>query len=334
MLNIQQFIGVPKITFSQLDNGATKFELKYVPRGFWHTLGNALRRIILAYNLGGAITGVKIKWVPHEYDVISGVKENVINILLNLKKLRFKIDENTESIQWVSQKIKGIGKYTSSDLKFPTGVELLNPEEELFEITESSREIEMEIRIEKGYGYYSLDYLRQRDRSGEQTSEEVGFLLVDNDFSLVDYVRYDVEEVIEDFSGNTKDALNIELKVKYDTISAREIMMFAGEVLANYAKLFVFDGVYIDKSVLVDYDDLVEEPENIVEESSLAKTMPIDALPLSERTRNALIKNNILYVEDLEKKKKSELLVMKGVGRKAIDEITSSLSNIGKVLIG
>ena len=99
-------------------------------------------------------------------------------------------------------------------------------------------------------------------------------------------------------------------------------------------KLFIFDNVYIDKSVLVDYDDLVEEPENIVEESSLAKTMPIDALPLSERTRNALIKNNILYVEDLEKKKKSELLVMKGVGRKAIDEITSSLSNIGKVLIG
>lgn len=159
-------------------------------------------------------------------------------------------------------------------------------------------------------------------------------MLIDNDFSLVDYVRYDVEEVIEDFSGNTKDALNIELKVKYDTISAREIMMFAGEVLANYAKLFVFDGVYIDKSVLVDYDDLVEETENVVEENGSAKTMPIDALPLSERTRNALIKNEILYVEDLEKKKKSELLVMKGVGRKAIDEITSSLSNIGKVLIG
>lgn len=272
--------------------------------------------------------------MPHEYDVISGVKENVINILLNLKKLRFKIDENTESIQWVSQKIKGIGKYTSSDLKFPTGVELLNPEEELFEITESSREIEMEIRIEKGYGYYSLDYLRQRDRSGEQASEEVGFLLVDNDFSLVDYVRYDVEEVIEDFSGSTKDALNIEIKVKYDKISPKEIIMFAGEVLTSYAKLFVFDNVYIDKSVLVEYDDLSEAEEALPEESGSVKTMPIDALPLSERTRNALIKNNILYVEDLEKKKKSELLVMKGVGRKAIDEITSSLTNIGKTLLG
>ena len=276
---------------------------------------------------------MKIKGVPHEYDVITGVKENVISILLNFKKLRFKIDENAESLQRIAQRFKGIGRYTASDLKFPSGVQLLNGDEFLFEITDSSTEINLELRVEKGYGYYSLEYLRQRDKK-EKDTEEVGLLLVDNDFSLVDYVRYDVEEVIEDFSGNTKDALNIELKVKYDTISAREIMMFAGEVLANYAKLFVFDGVYIDKSVLVDYDDLVEETENVVEESGSVKTMPIDALPLSERTRNALIKNNILYVEDLEKKKKSELLVMKGVGRKAIDEITSSLSNIGKVLIG
>jgi DNA-directed RNA polymerase alpha subunit len=82
-------------------------------------------------------------------------------------------------------------------------------------------------------------------------------------------------------------------------------------VLASYAKLFVFDNVYIDKSVLIDYEDLAEDSTAPTEESSSVKTMPIDALPLSERTRNALIKNNILYVEDLEKKKKSELLVMK-----------------------
>ena len=333
MLNIQHFIGVPKISFSQLDDGATRFELKYVPRWFWHTLWNALRRIILAYNLWGAVTGLKIKGVPHEYDVITGVKENVISILLNFKKLRFKIDENAESLQRIPQRFKGIGRYTASDLKFPSGVQLLNGDEFLFEITDSSTEINLELRVEKGYGYYSLEYLRQRDKK-EKDTEEVGLLLVDNDFSLVDYVRYDVEEVIEDFSGSTKDALNIEIKVKYDNISPKEIIMFAGEVLTSYAKLFVFDNVYIDKSVLVEYDDLSEAEEALPEESGSVKTMPIDALPLSERTRNALIKNNILYVEDLEKKKKSELLVMKWVGRKAIDEITSSLANIGKVLIG
>ena len=244
---------------------------------------------------------MKIKGVPHEYDVITGVKENVISILLNFKKLRFKIDENAESLQRIAQRFKGIGRYTASDLKFPSGVQLLNGDEFLFEITDSSTEINLELRVEKGYGYYSLEYLRQRDKK-EKDTEEVGLLLVDNDFSLVDYVRYDVEEVIEDFSGSTKDALNI---------SPKEIIMFAGEVLTSYAKLFVFDNVYIDKSVLVEYDDLSEAEEALPEESGSVKTMPIDALPLSERTRNALIKNNILYVEDLEKKKKSELLVMK-----------------------
>lgn len=253
---------------------------------------------------------MKIKGVPHEYDVITGVKENVISILLNFKKLRFKIDENAESLQRIAQRFKGIGRYTASDLKFPSGVQLLNGDEFLFEITDSSTEINLELRVEKGYGYYSLEYLRQRDKK-EKDTEEVGLLLVDNDFSLVDYVRYDVEEVIEDFSGSTKDALNIEIKVKYDNISPKEIIMFAGEVLTSYAKLFVFDNVYIDKSVLVEYDDLSETEEALPEESGSVKTMPIDALPLSERTRNALIKNNILYVEDLEKKKKSELLVMK-----------------------
>ena len=193
----------------------------------------------------------------------------------------------------------------------PSGIELLNGEEHLFEITDSSVELNMEVRIEKGYGYYSLDYLRQRDEKGD--GSEVNLLLIDNDFSLVDYVRYDVEEVIEDFSGSTKDALNLEIKAKYASIAPQEIVMFAGEVLASYAKLFVFDNVYIDKSVLVDYNDLSEEAETPVEEVSSVKTMPIDALPLSERTRNALIKNSILYVEDLERKKKSELLVMKGV---------------------
>jgi DNA-directed RNA polymerase alpha subunit len=111
------------------------------------------------------------------------------------------------------------------------------------------------------------------------------------------------------------------------------MLMFAGEALASYAKLFIFDDIYIDRSVFVEYDDLPEEKAIGVSDETNIKTMPIDALPLSERTRNALIKNSILYVEDLERKKKAELLLMKGVGKKAIDEINAALGNIGKMLI-
>jgi DNA-directed RNA polymerase subunit alpha len=315
---------------TEIDASTTRFEMKNLPRGFGHTLGNAMRRIILAYNLGGAITGIKIKGVPHEYFVIDGVKENVVNILLNFKKLRFTFDEKVESLQRVSQRFKGIGTYTAEKLKLPAGIELLNPAEFLFEITDASTEINMDIRIEKGYGYYSLEYLRARSKKEEG---EVNLLLIDNDFKLVDYVKYDVEEVIEDFTGSTKDTLSIEIKSGFAKVSPKQMLVFAGEALASYAKLFIFEDIYVDTSVFVEYAELPVEREVGVEDNNV-KTMPIDALPLSERTRNALIKNNILYVEDLERKKKAELLLMKGVGKKAIDEINQALGAIGKMLIG
>ena len=316
---------------TEIDDCTTKFELKNLPRGFGHTLGNAMRRIILAYDLGGAVTGLKIKWVPHEYYVIDGVKENVVNILLNFKKLRFTFDEKSEPMQWISQRFKWLGEYKAADLKLPSWITLLNPEEPLFEITDAATEINMELRIEKWYGYYSLDYLRNRDKKSE--GKDVNVLLIDNDFKLVDYVKYDVQEVIEDFNGSTKDTLVVEVKTQFGEVTPKQMLQFAGEVLASYAKLFVFDDLYIDKSVFVEMEDLnLESSSAIVDEQNI-KTMPIDALPLSERTRNALIKNQILYVEDLEKKKKAELLLMKWVWKKAIDEINDSFKQLGKPLI-
>jgi len=330
MLDVQKLIWAPKIVVSEMEDGTNKFELQYLPRWFWHTLWNALRRLILAYNVGGAITGVQIKWVPHEYYVIDWVKESVIDMLLNLKNLRFKVDEGMENVHWVSQRISGIWKYDSSCLKLPTGIELLDESVYLFEVSDPSLELNIELRIEKWYGYYSLDYLRNRDK--KESSSDVNVLMIDNDFKLVDSVTYEVEEIIEDFTWGTKDNLVLTVKSGYKNVSPKEIVMFAGEVLASYAKLFIFDDIYIDKSVLVEYEELDIEKDKLPEETNI-KTMPIDALPLSERTRNALIKNNILYVEDLEKKKKWELLLMKGVGRKAIEEINKSLANIGKSLI-
>lgn len=330
MLDIQKLIWAPRIVVSESDERTTKFEVKYLPRWFGHSLGNALRRIILWYSIGAAVTGLKIKGVSHEYHVVDGVLENVITIMLNFKSLRFKFDDGIDAIQWISQRFSGVGIYTAKDIKLPAGVELLNPDVRLFEITDPSVELNMDIRIEKGYGYYSIDFLRSRDKKEDS---DVNILLIDNEFKLVDLIQYEVEEVIEDFTGSTKDLLVLEVKAWYSGVSAKEILMFAWEILASYAKLFVFDNIYIDRSVLIDMDDLVQETARTEHEVGV-KTMPIDALPLSERTRNALIKNNILYVEDLEKKKKGELLLMKGVGRKAIDEIVSSLANISKSLIG
>ncbi len=330
MLDIQKFIWAPKIIVSNVDETTSKFEIKYLPRGFWHTLWNALRRIVLWYSVGWSVTGIKIKGVNHEYHVIDWVKETVIDIMLQFKTLRFKVDEKADNIQRVSQRFSWIGVYTSKNIKLPAGIEVLNSDVVLFEITDPSTELNIDIRIEKGYGYYSIDYLRTRDRKDEDMDANI--LLIDNEFKIIDYIKYDVQEVIEDFTGSTKDLLVIEIGSWFKGVSAKEILMFAGEVLASYAKLFIFDNVYIDKSFLVDLEDLDRIQDTLQEEANI-KTMPIDALPLSERTRNALIKNNILYVEDLEKKKKGELLLMKWVGRKAIDEINSALANIDKSLV-
>lgn len=290
-----------------------------------------MRRIILGYNVGGGITGMKIKGVPHEYHVIDGVKEAVIDVMQNFKTLRFAVSDKVEGMQWISQKFKGVGTYTSKDLKLPSGIEIMDDEAYLCEISDPGTELIFDIRVEKGYGYYSVDRLRRREeKMGES---DIHLLLVDNDFKAVEYVKYEVEEVIDDFQGALKDNLIIEVQSKYPSISPKEFMSFAGEVLASYAKLFVFDEAYIDSNMLIEYEDLHEEKSILPEEMNI-KTMPIDALPLSERTRNALIKNSILYVEDLEKKRKVELLSMKGLGKKAIDEIVVSLQNISKGLAG
>lgn len=332
MLDIQKTIGSPKIIVSDISDDTQLFTVENLPRGFGHTLGNGLRRLILGYNIGGAATGLRVKWVAHEYHVIDGVKESVLDMMLNIKKLRFAVDENVDKLQRVSQRFTGVGTYTAKDLKLPAGVSVLDKDVYLFEVTDPAVELNAEIRIEKGYWYYSIDFLRARDKK-ENSSSDINTLVIDNDFGLVDYVTYKVDEAIEDFSGNTKDNLMLEIKSRYAEISPKEILMFASEVLASYAKLFVFDDIYIDKSSLIEYGDLESESAQLPEETNV-KTMPIDALPLSERTRNALIKNEILYVEDLEKKKKAELLLMKWVGRKAIEEINSSLWSIGKWLLG
>ncbi len=331
MLDIQQYIGIPKIIMDNIDDKTMKFSLEFLPRWFGHTLGNAVRRIMLWYDFWGAITWVKVSWAPHEYHVIDWVKESVIDILLSLKELRFKLDENMDSEMWITQKFSWVGIFTAKELKMPTGVAVLNPDQYICEISDPSVELTFDIRVEKWYGYYSIDFLESREDKKE--GRDAQMLLLDNDFKIVDYVTYDVEQVIDDLKWWVKDRLMIEVKMSHSGISPKEFLAFTGEVLASYAKLFIFDDVYVDRSMLIEYDDLRTDKQAIEEEMHI-KTMPIDALPLSERTRNALIKNNILYVEDLEKKKKGELLLMKWVWRKAIEEITSALGNINKSLLG
>lgn len=331
MLDIQKMIGSPKIIVDEKDAQTAVFEVQYLPRWFAHTMGNAMRRMMLWYDIGGAVTGMKLVWITHEYQVIDGMKETVLEFLLNLKKLRFRIEESMETVTMTKHTISGMWVVNAEKLSFETWIELLNPDQYLCEITDPSLTLELTLRVERWYGYYSLDFLQVREKEADE--QEVDLILIDNDFRIVEYVKYEVENVIEDLVWATKDILRLEIKTAFPKVSPKDLMTFSWEVLASYFKLFIFEDAYIDKSVFVEYEDLWSAPSAHAEEVSI-KVMPIDALPLSERTRNALIKNEILYVEDLEKKKKGELLLMKWVWRKAIDEINTALTNIDKTLAG
>lgn len=329
MLDIQSFIWVPKIVVEEIDELTTRFEVQFLPRGFGHSLWNAFRRVLLWYSAWWAITWLKISWAPHEYHVLDWIKESVIDVMLKFKKLRFRIDASVEKSQRISWNLQWVWIYTAANLVLPAWVEILNPEIELCELTDPSTELSFEFRVEKGYGYYSLDMLRAREENAD--AQHVWLLLIDNDFKAIEYARYEVEDVVDDFSGSSKDKLILEVKTISAHVSAKELLSFAGEVVSSYAKLFIFEDIYIDKSLMVDYYDIAESTEKMMENMNI-KTVPIDALPLSERTRNALIKNGILYVEDLEKKRKTELLGMKWIGRKAVDEIIDSLEEMWKTL--
>ena len=157
-------------------------------------------------------------------------------------------------------------------------------------------------------------------------------MLIDNDFKIVKNVAYKVDEVIADFTSEPHDWIELKIEPISDKISAKDLLAFAAEIGISYLKTFIFPDAYVDAELFVDADELEDTTSKEVEVKEIKKT-PIDSLSwLSERTRNALIKNGIEFVEDLEKITKSELLSMKGVGKKAVDEIQAAMEAEGKQL--
>ena len=333
MLDVQKFLGKPQIEVSKKDN-VTNFRFWPIPAGLWHSIWNMIRRTLLAYNPAVSVTGLKIKDVPHEYTTIDGVKESVLQIMLNFKDLRFKWDL-PENPTWFTQTFKGIWKYYVEDLKLPAGIEILTDKAYLFEITDPNTELVISIRLEKWYRYISLEELKKREKKLSENDMEwkdIDMLLIDNDFKVVKNVSYNVEEIMSDFSSEPSDYINIKVEPISDKVDPKDLVSFAGEIVTSYSKFFVFPESYVDGSLFVDEDEISNVANEEVEIKEVKKT-PIDSLTwLSERTRNALIKNKIEFVEDLEKTTRSELLSLKWVGKKAVDEIQEALEREWKQL--
>ncbi len=304
----------PRIVLEEGTKGV--YEIDGLYPGYGHTLGNSLRRIILSSLPGAAITLVKIDGVSHEFSVMDGVKEDVITILLNLKKVRFKVSSDEPQI--VSLSIKGPKSVTAGDIKAGGQVEVLNPDLHIAEIT-AKVSLDIEMTIEKGLGFVSKDI-------HQKSKVDVGTIALDAIFSPVRRVHYEVENMrVGDKTNHNRLRIGIETD---GTIDPREALERSISIMIEQLQAVVdFKPTHVPAEVSSD-KEVAEEKESKEDMSDAMKTR-IDTLDLSTRTMNALQAANIRTVGGIARKKVEDLLEIDGIGDKGIEEIKDVLKNFG-----
>lgn len=306
----------PRVVSEEETEGV--YEIDGLYPGYGHTLGNSLRRIVLSSLPGAAITSVKIEGVEHEFSTMDGVREDVVTILLNLKKLRFEV--LTQEPQTVKLSIKGPKKVSGSDLSLPGQVRLLNPNSYICELT-GKESLEAEFRVERGLGYVPREHLK-KDRV------EIGEISVDAIFSPIRRVNYEVENMRV---GDRTDFNRLRISIETDgTLTPRAALEQAIEIMITQLK-----------AVVGFREESIEQPE-IKGESAGAPVVGLDAaeamktriedLELSSRTVSSLEKANIRTVGGLARKKEQDLMEIEGLGPKSIQEIKRALANFGIIL--
>lgn len=305
----------PKIVSEDAFSGV--YEIDGLYPGYGHTLGNSLRRIILSSLPGAAVTSVKFPGVSHEFSTIPGVTEDVVTILLNLKKVRFMM--LTEEPQTLTLKAKGPGAITAADIKLPGQVQVLNPEQVICHISDKSTELNAELVVERGLGYVPKEAL-QKNRV------DIGTITLDAIFTPIRRVNYEVENMRV---GDRTDFNRLRIFIWTDgTISAREALEKSIEIMINQLKSIIG----FKEEEIISKEIASSEGEGKRElDTEFLKTR-IESLELSQRTQNALTTANIRTVGGLARKKEKDILEIEGLGAKGIMEIKKALGNFGITL--
>lgn len=299
------------------------YEIEGFYPGYGHTIGNSLRRIILSSLPGAAITQVKIDGVLHEFSTLEGVKEDMITLILNLKKVRFMM--HTEEPQTINLSVSGVKTVTAGDISVGSQVEVLNADQYICEVTDKNAKLNIEIKLEKGLGYLPKEAI-QKDKV------EIGMIALDAAFTPIRRVNYEVEAMRV---GDRTDYNRLKITIETDgTLTPRAALESAIEVMIHQLKAII--GFKEEELILEDVP--MPEPEAGSEEeegsdmdTEFLKTR-IDSLDLSARTQNALTSANIRTVGGLVRKKEEDLLEIDGLGEKGLQEIKRALSNFGVTL--
>ncbi|HSE34521.1 MAG TPA: DNA-directed RNA polymerase subunit alpha [Candidatus Paceibacterota bacterium] len=300
------------------------YEIEGLYSGYGHTLGNSLRRIILSSLPGAAITQLSIDGVLHEFSTIEGVKEDVISIILNLKKVRFRL--SSEEPQTVKLTMKGGKKITAADIETGGNAEVLNPDQYICEITDKNAKIEATMTIEVGLGYLPKEALMKE-------KVEIGSIALDAAFTPIRRVNYEVENMRV---GDRTDYNRLKITIETDgTLTPREALERSIEIMIHQLKAIIG---FKEEELVSDTEPMSEEAISAEAEAGrdevdteFLKTR-IDSLNLSARTQNALSGANIRTVGGLVRKSEEELLAIDGLGEKGVQEIKRALSNFGVTL--
>ena len=293
------------------DKKFAKIVVEPLERGFALTLGNALRRVLLSSIQGTAVTAIQIDGVLHEFSSINGVREDVTDIVLNVKSLSLKLNSNGPKKLILDA--KGPGEITAKMLNSNPDIEILNPEQVICNLDENTK-IYMELIVNTGKGYVSADKNREKD-------SPLGLIPIDSVYSPVKRVSYNVSSTREGLSIDY-DKLTMEIETN-GSVAADDCLAFAARILQDQLSMFInFD----------EPKEVIAQPSKNEPEFNKNLLRRVDELELSVRSMNCLKNDNIIYIGDLVQKSEGEMLRTPNFGRKSLNEIKEVLSGMSLYL--
>ncbi len=305
------------IQVEQLGHNKSKVTLEPFERGYGHTLGNALRRVLLSSMVGYAVTDVTIAGVLHEYSSIDGVQEDVVNILLNLKGVVFKLQNRDEVT--LSLRKDGEGQVTAADIQTPHDVEIINPGHVIANLSHGGK-IDIQLKVEKGRGYVPGSMRRHAD----EATKSIGRIVLDASFSPVKRVSYSVENARVE-QRTDLDRLVVEIETN-GAITAEDAVRSSAKILVEQLAVFA----QLEGAELPDFDATPTRGGGTPVDPILLR--PVDELELTVRSANCLKAENIFYIGDLIQRTENELLKTPNLGRKSLNEIKEVLASRGLTL--
>ncbi|MDR1092782.1 MAG: DNA-directed RNA polymerase subunit alpha [Clostridiales bacterium] len=294
------------------DSAYAKITVEPLERGFGITLGNTLRRVLLSSLPGAAVVGIKIDGVMHEFSTIKGVTEDVAEIILNLKNLHIKLLTTDKSVKKSLRLVKNApGTVTARDIDADPEVEILNPDFYICTM-DAGAKIDMELIVGRGRGYVAAD-------KNKNPALPIGYIPIDSIFTPVKKINYEVESTRV---GQNIDYDKLILEVwTHGTMSAREIVSLSAKIVEDHIRLFV--NLSENMAAL----DILQNPA--IDRSKAVLEMNIEDMDLSVRSYNCLKRAGIHTVEDLTKKTEDDMLKVRNLGRKSLDEVIHKLQRLG-----